>query len=693
MATEKEQGLDILLAYKTDLFNASTIRVLLRQYQTLLAHIVAGPAQQLSALPLLTENEQLYWTQTWNNSTVDYPQNRCIQALFEQQVLQTPEAIALQFGSERLTYRQLNERANQLAHTLRKMGIAPGVLVGLYMEHSIETIIGLMGVLKAGGAYVPLDPAHPAGQLVFMLGDADISLLLTQQHLASYFTAADIDMLCLDSQWDRVAEAPVDNPTPLAQSQDLVYVIYTSGSTGRPKGVKIQHTNLVNYIWWASQVYLQGENLSFPLYSSLSFDLTATSIFTPLITGNKIVIYRIQGWEIANIINDNQVDILKVTPSHLALIKDNKLDDSRIKRLIIGGEALETELARQIHDDFGQQVEIFNEYGPTEATVGCMIYRFDPAMDQRAFVPIGKPAANMHIYILDEQLAPVAENVTGELYIAGAGLAAGYWRRPELTDERFVNNPFVPGTKMYKTGDMARMLATGNIEFIGRQDEQVKFRGYRVELNAIRSELKRHSDIRDSVVLVDKDQKGHDVMVAYYVSRQALDAVDLRTFLARHVIEETIPNIFIHLKRLPLTLNGKVDYRGLPPWREVRQQAHGQYVAPRNPAEEILADIWTQVLEIEQIGIHDNFFALGGHSLLATQVISRIRTQFQVDLPLRTLFEAPTIAEMVAAVLHRQAEQVDSSLLAEMLSDLDELTEEELQTLLTAEGQFPDGTD
>src|SRR6185369_10685208 len=383
--------------------------------------------------------------------------------------------------------------------------------------------------------------------------------------------------------------------------------------------------------------------------SSLSFDLTVTSIYTPLVTGGKVVVYRQEELlsPVARILEDKRVDVLKLTPSHLALIKD--LDNSKgcIKRLIVGGEALTTELARSVYESFAGHVEIFNEYGPTETTVGCMIYRFDAERDQRVVVPIGRPAANMQIYILDENLKPVAENVLGELYISGAGLAAGYLNRDDLTEARFVANPFREGEQMYRSGDLARRLTSGEIEYLGRRDEQVKFHGYRVELNEIRSALNKHAHIRDSVVMLHKD-----VLVAYYVARQEIDAEQLREHLSEHILRETIPNFFVHLKRLPLTLNGKVNHAALPTLEDIKGQSRrdGEYVAPQTEVEEIVAGIWATLLGVPQVGRYDNFFQLGGHSLLATQVVTRVREALQVELTVRALFEHPTVNQLSADI-------------------------------------------
>jgi amino acid adenylation domain-containing protein len=642
-------GLNAVIEYNSTLFKKETIELFSRDYQNILRAALDSPDAQISRLGLLTEDKKREFIFEFNRTERDYPRHRPIHHLFEEQADETPTNVAVSFEESQLTYDQLNRRANQLAHHLRRLGAGPGTLVGLCVEHSLEAVVGLLGILKAGAAYVPLEPEHPRSKLAFMLEDAQTSILLTQaQLLGSLPETEQRKVICLDADWEIVAGESESNPESGATADDLAYVIYTSGSTGRPKGVKIQHRALVNYIWWAIEVYLRGESLDFPLYSSLAFDLTVTSLFTPLLTGNRVIVYRKELREspVPDILRDNQTGVLKLTPSHLALIKDKDYSQSKVRRLIVGGEAFERELARQIHESFGGRVEIINEYGPTEATVGCMFYRFDPERDDRAFVPVGRPAANAQIYVLDENLKPVAENVLGELYISGDGLAEGYLNQDDLTKERFVDNPFIAGRKMYRSGDLARRLADGNLEYAGRADEQVKFHGYRVELNEVRSALNRHPQVRDSVVRLTRDQNGNDVLVAYYVARQELEAAALRAFLSETLIVETIPNVFIYLRKLPLTLNGKVNLRALPTLEEWRQQITHGFVAPRTPVEEALAGIWSEVLGIKRLGVHDNFFELGGHSLLATQILSRVRAAFDVELHLRALFESPTVADL-----------------------------------------------
>ncbi len=436
--------------YNAELFKRESIDVLARHLREILRSASESPDQTITQLELLSESRRNELVVEYNNTARDYPKHKTLSELFEEQVEQTPAHIALEFQNESLTYRELDTRANQLSNWLRARGIKPGVPVGLHLRHSPETIIALLGVLKAGGYYVPFDTAHPRARLDFMIADIAVPLVLTQ-----------------DSDWPAIARESATAPISEATPDDLAYVIYTSDSTG----VEISHRSLVNYIWWAKEQYVRGETVAFALYSSLAVNLTVTSIYTPLITGNRIVIYREDSCSSAveEILKDNKVGVLKLTPRDLSLLKNRDNSSSRIQRLIVSGEQLETELANEVLRSFNGSVEIINEYGLAEATAGCMIHRFNPDGDARVFVPVGKPAANTQIYVLDDDLNPVAENVLGEMYLAGDGLAHGYLNRPRLTAGKFITNPFTPGQRMYRTGDLARWLPQGIIEYAGRR--------------------------------------------------------------------------------------------------------------------------------------------------------------------------------------------------------------------------------
>ena len=522
--------------------------------------------------------------------------------------------------------------------------------VGILLAHSPETIVSVLGVLKSGAAYVPLDPEHPAGRIGPMLDDAGVQIVVTTEALAHLAGDRDVVRLDADAAW--LAAAPSARPAGRATPGDPAYVIYTSGSTGTPKGVAISHRSLVNYVWWARSVYLNGEATDAALHSSLAFDLTVTSIFAPLVTGGAVVSYQGREGEpaILDVLADDTVGLIKLTPSHLALVADERSLPSRLRAFIVGGENLDTALARRVHERFGGRVAIFNEYGPTEATVGCMIHRFDPDRDHRAAVPIGGPAANARIYVLDGRLEPAAPGGVGQIYIGGDGLALGYLGQPELTADRFVADPFNRGARMYRTGDVARRLPDGPIEFLGRNDDQVKIRGHRIDLNEVRHAVVQHPGVRDAAVRRLDDPDGSGVIVAYCVSRQPIDAAELRAFVRERLVDAAVPAAFVFLRRLPLTLNGKVNYRALPGLDDIRRQAVRSSEPPRTPTEHALAAIWRQLLNLDRVGVHDNFFELGGHSLIATQVVSRVRDALGVELPLRSLFEQPTIAGLAARI-------------------------------------------
>ncbi len=652
IVSRADEQIHCRIEYNAELLQATSVQAFGEACIRIASALVADPGARVGELALLAPERERELLHDFNASGREYPRDCTIHELFEREAGRSGEKTAVLCGSLELSYQELNRRANRLAHHLRRLGVGAGARVGILLDHSPEAVVAILAVLKAGGAYVPFDPSSPAERLAFMLADAEIAVLLTQDRLAQRCNAGEAVVLRLDADQQLFAQENTEKLPAGAMPQDVAYIIYTSGSTGRPKGVLISHSSLVNYIWWSKDVYLRGETLAFPLYSSLAFDLTITSFFTPLVTGNRLVIHRPEEGRtsVLGVLQDDRVEILKLTPSHLALIQDRDNRGSSIRRLIVGGEALESGLARRVYESFGGEVEIFNEYGPTEATVGCMIHRFDPEAQDCAFVPIGRPAANTRIYLLGKDLKPVGMNAPGELYISGDGVAQGYWRRDDLTAERFLADPFHAGGRMYKTGDLARWLPEGVIDFLGRKDGQIKFLGHRIELDEIRWALGQHRKVRDSVVSATEDENGNRVLLAYYVAREALDVAELRSFLSSYIPEETIPSFFVHMKRLPLTLNGKLNHQALPSLSEAKKQLRQEIVAPRNATELRVAEIFRQVLGLQQVGIHESFFTLGGHSLLATQVTSRVRDGFHLELPLRALFETPTVADLAARI-------------------------------------------
>ena len=648
--------------YNTDLFDEATIARMAGHFQTLLSGIVANPEQPISELPLLTETERHQLLVEWNNTSAEYPEDKCIHQLFEEQVERSPSSVAVVFEGEQLTYLELNARANQLAHYLRELGVGPEVLVGLCVERSFEMIVGLLGVLKAGGAYVPLDPAYPFERLSFMLEDSSVPVLLTQSKLVEKLPPHSARVVYLDSDWETIAFHSKDNPSSPVKPENLAYVIYTSGSTGKPKGVLIQHGSLVNYMTAASAEYEIDQCDRILQFSSISFDVSAEEIYTSLTSGATLVLrtdsmldslegflQKCKNWEIT-------VMALPTAYWHeltAFLSQKTVVLPPSLRLIIIGGEKALPERLKTWLECVEQRVRLVNNYGPTETTVGATIYDLSVADTTLKELPIGRPLGNVQTYILDGNRQPVPIGIPGELHIGGAGLARGYLNRPELTDERFIRNPFSnePGERLYKTGDWARYLSDGNIEYLGRIDNQVKIRGFRIELGEIETAISQHPSVQQTVVIATENKAGNKQLVAYIAlpTEVTPNISDLRHFLKQKLPDYVIPAAFVILDNLPLTPTGKVDRRALPS-PELRPELELTFVPPRTPIEQILASIWACVLGIEQVGVHDNFFELGGHSLLATQVISRVRDTMSVELPLRSLFEAPTIAEFALRV-------------------------------------------
>ncbi|MFS0516453.1 amino acid adenylation domain-containing protein [Nostoc sp. UIC 10607] len=647
--------------YNTDVFDASTIERMTGHFQTLLTGIVANPKVPVSHLPLLTEIERYQLLYKWNDTQRDYPQDKCIHQLFEEQVERSPDAIAVVFEDQQLTYQELNQRANQLAHHLQKLGVGPEVLVGICIERSLEMVVGLLGILKAGGAYLPLDPDYPQQRLSFMLSDAKAKVLLTQEQLVERLTEHEAVVVCWDSDWQTFAQENAENFARGVKPTNLAYVLYTSGSTGRPKAVAIEHRSPVALVSWASEVFTSQQLAGVLASTSICFDLSVFELFVPLCWGGKVIL-AVNALHLPTLPTANQVTLINTVPSAIAeLIRVSSLPDW-VCTVNLAGEPLQNQLVQQIYQQKTIQ-HVFNLYGPSEDTTYSTFALIERGTSQ--LPAIGRPIANTQAYILDRYLQPVPIGVPGELYISGSGLARGYLNARELTQEKFISNPFSddPHSRLYKTGDLVRYLSDGNIEYLGRIDYQVKIRGFRIELGEIESVLAQHPDVETSVVIARQDTPNTQSLVAYFVPshKQTLTISELRQFLKRKLPEYMVPSAFVMLETLPLTLNGKVDRKALPVPESYRELEIG-FVAPRTPIEEILALIWADVLRVEQVGIHDNFFELGGHSLLATQLVSRVRTTFGLEVPLRSLFEAATVADFAQYIQQRQQEK--SELLA-----------------------------
>ena len=647
----------VTLSYNTDLFNDDTGARFLQHYRILLDSIVAQPDLHISDLPILIEAErqQLLWN--WNNTTVDYPRDKCIHHLFEEQVERTPDAVAVisqslrQRTEERVTYRDLNRRANQLAHYLAKLGVGPGTYVGISLERSVEMVVGLLGILKVGGAYVPLDPAFPRERLAFMLQDSQVPVLLTQQSLVRELPAHTARVVCLDADWEGIAREDAENSAGGATTADLAYILYTSGSTGKPKGVQIPHRALTNFLLSMQQEPGLTADDVLVSVTTLSFDIAGLELYLPLITGASVVVVSHEvaadGALLLKALDQYCATVMQATPATWRMLIDSGWMHTPNLKMLCGGEALPRDLADQILERGGT---LWNMYGPTETTIWSSTYEVKRDNEP---IHLGHPIANTQFYVLDARLQPTPIGVPGELYIGGDGVAVGYLNRPDLTAERFLDNPFIASSnrnsaeRIYKTGDLARYRANGTIEFLGRADFQVKVRGFRIELGDIEAALLQHDQVRQAVAIAREDRPGDKRLIGYVIpeSDTAPTASELRAFLKERLPDYMVPTAFVILDKFPLTPNGKVDRRALPKPEEAATELR-VYVAPRTALEEAVASIWVQVLKIERVSVLDNFFELGGHSLLATQIVARLRDKLQVELPLASIFEAPTVAEL-----------------------------------------------
>ncbi|WGU96907.1 amino acid adenylation domain-containing protein [Paenibacillus dendritiformis] len=647
------EGLELYFDYKTGDYTDSHIEEMYRRLHYIADQAVSRPEAAIRDMQLLLPGERAELLYACNRTDREYPATATILQLFEEQVERTPDRVAVACGGQSLTYGELNERANRLARTLLKSGIGPHTPVAVMGRHSLALVVGIWAVIKAGAAYLPIDPDYPQERIEYILRDSGASHLLTH---GSEWERLSYDGAVIDLDDERMYEADGSNLPAQGSADDLVYIIYTSGSTGNPKGTMIEHRGLVNYIWWASKTYLRASDEVVALYSSIAFDLTVTSIFTPLISGHRIEIYEDDGNEfiIHRILRDNKATVIKLTPAHLALIKDVDLSASAVRTFIVGGEDLKCALARHIHEQACGGIAIYNEYGPTETVVGCMIYQFDPERDKGSSVPIGQPIDNVQIYLLDQRLEPVPNGTIGELYISGDGVARGYLHRPELTRERFVDNPFLTGKRMYRSGDLAMRDHHGDIVYLGRIDHQVKIKGYRIEMGEIEHQLLALAPIEEAVVVDWTGEDGQQHLVAYFVAAGRLTALELRMKLAEVLPSYMIPAYFVRLDQLPLTPNGKVDRQLLP----APEQAPEQHDANASgPLAALLTDIFKEVLQADNLGVHDNFYHMGGDSIKAIQIASRV-TASGYRLKVQQILSYPVIHELAALMEMSQSEPV-----------------------------------
>ncbi|MCX2829791.1 amino acid adenylation domain-containing protein [Bacillus sp. DHT2] len=623
--------------YNRDIFHEDTILRLIRYLEQFIASVLHNCEAGISKVNLLHEAEEKQLLKEWNNTRVEYPTEYVIQELFEQQVAQTPEAVALVYKNHQLTYKELNERANQLAHSLQKKGVGPETMVGICVERSLEMIVGLLGILKAGGAYVPLDPTYPEQRLKYILDNADIKLMVTQRNVNGWLPEG-IANICLDENQEMISQASITNPIIEVAPENLAYVIYTSGSTGNPKGVLLEQKGLCNLVHTIIDLMQLNSKSRVIQFASLSFDAAVFEIFTTLVAGGTLCVSSqedvMPGEPLKKFLQNNKITHATLPPTVLNVLDESKFE--HLKVVVSAGSACSEEIAKR----WSNHRIFINAYGPTEATV-CATAGIYKGNGQPH---IGRPISNVEVYVLDQNQQPVPIGVAGELCIGGAGLARGYLNRPELTEAAFIPHPFNgdSNAKLYRTGDSVKYLPDGNLEYIGRIDNQVKIRGFRIELGEIETVLGQHPMIKEVAVLAREDETGDKRLVAYVVGEGSVQ--DWREHVKAQLPNYMVPAHFVRMDALPLTINGKFDTKALPKWDSV-VQASVEHIGPRNETEKKLVTIWSNVLCVEQstIGVHDNFFELGGHSLLATQVVSRLQELFQIKLPLSELFQYSTI--------------------------------------------------
>jgi amino acid adenylation domain-containing protein len=692
---EGSGGLNAALKYRTDLFDQSTIERMASHFQRLLKSILERPERRISEMEMLSEDERRRLLTEWNDTAAVYDKRSRLHSLFEEQVERTPDAVALIFEDERMSYAELNGRANRLAHGLMRLGVGPESVVGVCVERSMEMVVAVLGVLKAGAAYLPLDPAYPRERLGFMLKDSRASVLLTQERLLEALPEDVAKVVCLDADRQQLVEESVENPRAEVTADNLAYIIYTSGSTGEPKGVMVAHSTICHHLIWRQRAYPLSAQDRFLQKASLSFDISVWEIFGTLAGGAQLLLARPGGQQdsayLVELISGQRVTIAHFGPAMLEVFlrERGSAECESLRRVFCGGEALKGDLAEEFRRVL-PGAALTHQYGPTEACVDVTFCEYQGEDRARRVVPIGRPMMNARIYVLDSESNPVPAGVAGELYIGGDVLARGYLGRAELTAEKFVPDAFgtEQGMRLYRTGDVVRYLADGNLEFAGRVDEQVKVRGFRIELGEIEATLLRHPWVREAVLSVHEDDTGDKRLVAYVVAGEMADetmTTGLRGYLKERLPEYMLPQSFVLLEALPLNANGKIDRRALPAPDEHRPQMEEGFIAPRTPVEEVLAEIWSEVLGIQEIGVHDNFFALGGHSLLATQVASRVREAFQAEFALQRIFAAPTIAELALVIDQSRAASVEDEEMEQLLAELELMSDEESQSILDGE--------
>ncbi len=648
---EAPDGLAVEMEYNTDLFRAETIRRMLGHYHRLLTSVSDTDECKIGDIPLLSQNERESITVEWNQTAVNYPENMTAHQIFESVSADFPDSVAVHYSGnispedpQKVTYSELNRRANQLAHYLRKMGLRPEGTVAICMERSVEMIMAILAVLKAGGAFLPVDPAHPISRREYMMQDSGTAILLTQEKLLGQSVPDVPQIIAVDRDWDKIRRFGGTNPDSPVTPQNLAYIIYTSGSTGKPKGTLLQHGGLANLATVQKVAFDIQPGKRIMQFSSLSFDASVWEFVMALLNGATLCLTTreviMSGRNLSGYLRDEKINIITLPPSVLAVLPPADLPELQV--LVTAGEAVSTQLV----ETWCNGRRFFNAYGPTETTVCASMHQC--RQGSAANPPIGKPIGNFQLFITEHPLQPVPVGVQAELCVAGAGLARGYMNRPDLTAEKFMPHPFAnrAGERLYRTGDLTRYLADGNIEFIGRIDSQVKVRGFRIEPGEIDALLMKHSEIQDSITVVREPVPGDKRLISYIVTsgENEVDVTGIKEYLRGRLPEYMIPSALMPLAKLPLNSSGKVDRKALPMPEVTRDTLGTEYVAPRNETEKKLVDITAGLLAAEKVGVNDNFFELGGHSLLATQFMARVLENFGVELPLRILFEKPTVA-------------------------------------------------
>ena len=657
---ERAEELECRFGYDAEIYSHVMIERMAEHFKVLLSALVAEPEKRIGALPLLTAREREQVLVHWNQTAVDYPPKQSIQQLFEEQVARTPKAVAVVDQRYSLTYEELERRANQLARRLRREGVGPESLIAVCLERTTELLVALLGILKSGGAYVPLDPSYPQPRLQFMLEDSAAAVVLTEQKLTARLPRHSAKQICLDEEREQLSAENDERLPSLNLPQSLAYVIYTSGSTGRPKGVAIAHHSTVTLLQWAQTVYSRADLANVLASTSVCFDLSVYELFLPLSVGGRVVIAA-DALQLASGEGQTELTLINTVPSAIAELLRLKGIPESVRVVNLAGEPLPQTLVQQLYEQ--KTIErVYDLYGPSEDTTYSTFALRSPS----GTATIGRPIANTQVYLLDASLQPVPIGVPGELYLGGAGLARGYLQRPELTAEKFIPNPFgTPGTRLYRTGDLARYLEDGNLQYLGRSDQQVKVRGYRIELGEIETTLRTHPTIRD-VAVTARERK----IVAYVVrspegeTDSAKLAYDWREFLSSRLPAYMVPAFFVLLDRLPLTPSGKIDRRALPAPEESHALCSKNLIAPRDTLEEQLVKLWTKILQANAISVTDNFFELGGDSLLAARLFAHIHNRFGKNLPLATLFSSPTIEQLANVLRESEAGGAWSSLVS-----------------------------